>query len=141
MDQISLEGLGKRTQKFAKVPLFKVIKKVAKAVGKVIKKAIELAKKTLKAIGEGLIAAVKAVADVVVAVKFAVNALKYSIKMIIEVGMALLKGDFVGVLKAIFTNALKAAGADPKKVDDFIARAGSAIDNIFKSLFGLSEPY
>ena len=52
--------------------------------------------------------------------------------MIIEVGMALLKGDFVGVLKAIFTNALKAAGADPKKVDDFIARAGSAIDNIFK---------
>ena len=74
---------------------------------------------------KGLVAAVKAIADTVVAaVKAAVTFLKYSIKMVLEVGMALLKGDFVGVLKAIFTNALKAAGADPKKVDDFIARAG-----------------
>ena len=38
------------------------------------------------------------------AVKFAVNFLKYSIKMAMEVGMALLKGDFVSVLKAIFTH-------------------------------------
>ena len=49
-----------------------------------------------------------------------------------EVGMALLKGDFVGVLRAIFVNAIKAVGADPKRVDKFIERAGSAIDNIFK---------
>ena len=123
-----VKGLKKLAQK-----ALKAIKKIAQAVVKVIKKAVELAKKALKSLAKALVDAVKAIAAVVVdVVKRAVTALKYSIKMIMEVGMALLKGDFVGVLRAIFVNAIKAVGADPKRVDKFIERAGSAIDNIFK---------
>ena len=38
------------------------------------------------------------------------------------VGMALLKGDFVGALKALFENALLAVGASPATVNKLLAR-------------------